>query len=131
MTQPVKISDSAPQRSVRGYRRWSVMQKREIVAQTYRDGESVSTVARRYEVGANQVSRWRREFKIAAGKEKAPVDFIPVDIVNREAEPPTMATTSPPGLMTIMLRDGMSVRVDREVDDRALRRVLTVMGDMV
>ena len=136
MTRSEKNFDSTAQRRVRTYRRWSVMQKREIVAQTYQAGESVLTVARRYEVGANQVSRWRREFKNAGGHKEivqviAPVNFIPVEIVNREAEPSAMATTLPPGTMTIMLREGMSLRVDREVDDRALRRVLAVMAEMV
>ena len=47
MTRSEKNFDSTAQRRVRTYRRWSVMQKREIVAQTYQAGESVLTVARR------------------------------------------------------------------------------------
>jgi hypothetical protein len=33
-----------------------------------------------------------------------------------------------PGLIEIVLPDGMIVRVDAEVDAEALRRVLTVLG---
>ena len=131
MTRSIKNSPSASvQRSDRTYRRWPVEQKRKIVAETYLAGQSVSIVARRHDVNANQVFRWRRQFKAAACKEIAQVGFIPVDVVDRQAEASGLGTNQASGMMTIMLQDGISIRVDRDVDDNALRRVFTVIARM-
>ena len=43
-------------------RRWSEAQKRQIVAESREPGVSVSVVARRYNVNANQVFTWRRQY---------------------------------------------------------------------
>jgi transposase len=42
-------------------RRWSRADKWRIVEESYQPGTSVSLVARRYDVNANQVFNWRRE----------------------------------------------------------------------
>ena len=131
MARYVKNSPGAsPRHSGRTYRQWPVEQKHKIVAETYLAGQSVSIVARRHDVNANQVFRWRRQFKAADCKEIAPVGFIPVDVVGRQAEPSGLATNQASGMMTIMLQDGISVRVDRDVDDMALRRVLGVIASL-
>ena len=130
MTRSRKNSGSAPRRGARTYRQWPVEQKRKIVAETYLTGQSVSIVARRHDVNANQVFRWRRQFKAADCKEIATVGFIPVDVVDRQAEPSVPVTNQASGMMTIMLPDGISIRVDRDVDDKALRRVLGVIARM-
>ena len=44
----------------RRHRAWPESLKREIVAATLLPGSSVSRVARRYDVNANQVVAWRR-----------------------------------------------------------------------
>ena len=44
-------------------RHWSAAKKRRIVAETYEPGASVSVVARRHDVNANQVFTWRRQFR--------------------------------------------------------------------
>ena len=44
-------------------RAWPESLKREIVAATLLPGSSVSRVARRYEVNANQVFAWRRRYR--------------------------------------------------------------------
>ena len=41
-------------------RRWSPSEKRAIVQETDQPGMSVSSVARKYSIHANQVFRWRR-----------------------------------------------------------------------
>jgi len=43
-------------------RRWSDEEKRRIVAACREPGVSVSEVARRFDVNANQVFTWRRQF---------------------------------------------------------------------
>lgn len=42
-------------------RRWSDEQKRAIVAESFRPGAIVSEVARRAEISAGQIYRWRQE----------------------------------------------------------------------
>ncbi|MEQ9643468.1 MAG: transposase [Alphaproteobacteria bacterium] len=61
-------------------RRWSVKEKRRIVAETMEPGASVSIVARRHDVNANQVFSWRRWF----GAE--PQTFVPV-VISPEPSP--------------------------------------------
>ena len=46
----------------RRHRSWPEALKREIVAATLTPGSSVSVVARRYDVNANQVFAWRRRY---------------------------------------------------------------------
>ncbi|UWQ41635.1 transposase [Leisingera aquaemixtae] len=47
-------------------RNWSEDEKRMICAQTRVPGVSVSQVARRYDVNANQVFNWLKEPRLAA-----------------------------------------------------------------
>jgi transposase len=47
-------------------RRWSEEQKRAIVAEAFAPGALVSEVARRVDVVAGQIYRWRRDFGSAA-----------------------------------------------------------------
>jgi len=56
--------------------------KRRIVADTLESGSSVSMVARRHDVNANQVFKWRRELspeQIPAADESI---MLPVEIVS-------------------------------------------------
>ena len=47
----------------RRHRSWPDDLKREIVAASLEAGSSVSLVARRYDVNANQVFAWRRRYR--------------------------------------------------------------------
>jgi transposase len=47
-------------------RRWSAEQKRSIIAEAFAPGASVCEVARRRDVVAGQIYRWRNEFRTAA-----------------------------------------------------------------
>src|SRR5215475_4286416 len=63
-------------------RQWSEAAKRRIVAETLEPGSSVSIVARRHDVNANQVFKWRREMTlepVLAAEES--VSLLPVEIV--------------------------------------------------
>ncbi len=52
--------DTSGEKRRRRNKRWPNELKHEIVAASYLPGASVSVVARRYDVNANQVFRWRR-----------------------------------------------------------------------
>ena len=65
-----RMSDEAEQSGAGGdgrvrrrRRRWSEARKRRIVAESYQPGVSVSVVARRHDVNANQVFGWRRQYR--------------------------------------------------------------------
>ena len=111
-------------RRARQRRRWSEAEKRRIVAESYRPGVSVAWVARRNEVNANQVFNWRRRFSERDG-------FVPVVVeADRMLPPPPVAGSAAApatGRMEIALTDGSRVIVDREVDGKALGRVLAAL----
>lgn len=66
-------------------RRWSEAQKRQIVAESREPGVSVSVVARRYNVNANQVFTWRRQYCEPEGDAEAG-RLVPVDVA-RHCQP--------------------------------------------
>ena len=112
-------------------RRWSEARKRRIVAESYQAGVSVSVVARRYDVNANQVFTWRRQYRELA---RAVGGFVPVVVSStEEAEPAELLPASkdnepsPSGRIEIALAGGSRVIVDREVDAAALSRVLGIL----
>ena len=76
-------------------RQWTRAMKRRIVAETLEPGASVSIVARRHDVNANQVFKWRRE---TARKPPAVaqqrVAMLPVEIVPEAGEPRPRARRS-------------------------------------
>jgi transposase len=49
-------------------RRWSAEQKRSIVAEAFAPGASVCEVARRRDVVAGQIYRWRNELRTTAAR---------------------------------------------------------------
>ena len=115
-------------------RRWSEAQKRQIVAESREPGVSVSVAARRYNVNANQVFTWRRQYCEPEGDAEAG-RLVPVVVEatpEGEAGAPAPCSSSadvaaPAGRMEIALASGVRVLVDRDVDGRALGRVLAVL----
>ena len=64
-------------------RRWSADEKRMICAQTRIPGVSVSQVARRYNVNANQVFNWLKDPRFAGSDTvEDAAKFLPVEIVS-------------------------------------------------
>lgn len=61
------LMDTREEWRERPRRRWPEDLKRQIVSETFVAGASVSVVARRHDVNANQVFRWRREYGAALG----------------------------------------------------------------
>jgi transposase len=111
--------DQGPKRRG-GYRRWPEALKRQIVAESYEPGTSVSVVARRHDVNANQVFGWRQLFGTGGGNKKAMAEFVPLGIVG-------LASVPPSGMITIDLGNKINICVDRDVDERALDLVLAAV----
>ena len=95
-------------------KRWPEAVKRQIVAETRMPGASVSVVARRHDVNANQLFRWRRQYEVGSSDRDG--RLVPVRV------PPMAAAAG--GAIEIELVSGARVRISGAVDGVALRQVL-------
>jgi transposase len=111
-------------------RRWSLQDKLQIVEETLQLGVTVSEVARRHGLAPSVVFTWRRLAREGRLGDAGPA-FMLIEITPVSVQ--TAPITSPPrrtGLIEIILGRGRRVRVDREVDAEALRRVLQVVESL-
>jgi transposase len=115
-------------RGGRRNRSWPESLKREIVVSSFAAGASVSVIARRYDVNANQVFRWRKLFHNGSHAAADPTTprLLPVVVAGEErgdvAPAPSAVDT-----IEIELAGRYRVRVGSGVDGTALRRVLDVL----
>ena len=109
-------------------RRWPYEEKIRLVEETLSPGVTVSEVARRHGVAPSLLFTWRRQAREGrlGGTEAAPL-LVPVRIAATEAASPPARPRRPAGLIEIELGGGRRVRVGRDVDGEALRRVLDVL----
>src|SRR3954452_8061171 len=106
----------------RRYRSWAEALKREIVAASLMPDSSVSRVARRYDVNANQVFAWRRRYQGAAAK-PTELRLLPVTVTPDRP----VGTTDASRPLEIVLAGGYRVRVSEGVQAATLRLVLDVL----
>jgi transposase len=122
-------------------RSWTTEQKREIVAESLGSGLTSADVARKHGINTGQLYTWRRQMvsrQSAVSTQPGPrftsVELsVPTDVSAASSAPPVVnGPTAPPrpeGLIEIVLPSGVSVRVDAQIDGRALRRVLGALED--
>ena len=101
-------------------RRWSEGQRRRIVAESYRSGESASAVARRHGVHTSVLFKWRRRYRTPAD---GGAGFVPVVV-----EAPEASSEAVLGRMEIVLGDDVRFIVDATVHAPALARVVAVVA---
>ena len=109
-------------------RRWPEALKREVVAALSEPGASVSIVARRYDLNANQLFKWRRQFGGASdGASVEPVRLLPVEITpasvpvaEARVAGASGLSAAPAGSIEIALRGGTKVRITGAVDPAAV-----------
>ena len=111
----------------RRYHSWPEGLKREIVAASFAPGSSVSIVARRYDVNANQVFSWRKRYRDATGSAAAPPgpQLIPVMVTSDQAG--ARLPSSVAEKIEIEVAGKYHVRVGMGFDGQVLRRVLDVL----
>jgi transposase-like protein len=109
-------------------RSWPEALKREIVAASFAPGASVSVIARRYDVNANQVFRWRMLYRDGSDAPVNPTtpQLVPV-LVTAEEHGDVAPAPSAADTIEIELAGKYRVRVGSGVDGKALRRVLDVL----
>jgi transposase len=109
-------------------RRWSWDQKRAIVEESLSPHASAAAIARKHGIGTGQLYTWRRQL-LKRQLVETP-RFASVEVA---VEPPRLTgpiaspVTGTAGMIEITLSDGTSVRVNADVDEPALRRVLGVL----
>jgi len=107
-------------------RRWSAALKRRIVAETQEPDASVSIVARRHDVNANQLFKWRRELvpqvppAVSVG-----VTMVPVEIAPEHEAPRRRARRT--GVVEIAFACGARVSLRGEVSPETLRQVIELL----
>lgn len=126
-------------------------EKRLIVEETLAAGASVSIVARRHDVNANQVFSWRRQYRrgeLGGGAALVPVGVIGAggvvstisDLTKaqsaRPTEPPAepmpsvAAASKQPKMIEVELRGGTKIRIDADVKGSALQQVLKLIRSL-
>jgi transposase len=137
-------------RSRRGYRQWTAAQKRQIVGETLASGASVSVVARRHDVNANQLFSWRRQYQrgeMGNGSALVPVGVIGaggiVSALSDLTKPKSTIPCAPhpgspsaaphakqPKMIEVELRSGTRIRIDADVRGSALQQVLKLIRNL-
>jgi len=94
-----------------------------MVEETLQPGTSVSRVARRHDVNANQLFHWRKLYR--EGRLDTPTNFLQVRVAKEQAGEAGTESDSlaQPGTMEIRLSRG-TLRIFGSVDVMALRTVL-------
>jgi transposase len=127
-------------------RRWSIEEKREIVAESLGPDVRPSEVIRKHGITSGQLYAWRQQLtrrvaeplarvsasfarvEAASGEEAGGAPETPSVMVSRQSSAaPAVVASRAKGVIEIVLPDGTSVRVDSHVDDRALRYVLDAL----
>ena len=126
-------------------RQWSPQQKAALLAEIEAEGGQVLVVARRHGVSTSLLYNWRSAWKAAAMARSTAVrqaEFVQLAVVGEAsgqspAMPTAVGATCPRGaglalaervgVIEIDLPDGVRVRVDSGVNEKALRRVLSAV----
>ena len=121
-TQDQELQIRVPARK---QRRRTIQERREIVEETFVAGASVSRVARRHDVNANQVFYWRKLYREGQLEGDRTTQLLPVRVRNdrpaKAVEGDGLAVRL--GTMEIKLPKG-TLRISGAVDEVALRAVL-------
>jgi transposase len=120
---------------VRRWRRWPIEEKQRIVQETLEPGASVARTAQRYAVNANQIFKWRKEYREGRlGNNCA--SLLPVRVASEPVIEATKAegltSRSPLGRLEIQLGKG-NLQITGAVDDEvsAGRAALDSLGHRI
>ncbi|MEJ0072204.1 MAG: transposase [Pseudomonadota bacterium] len=130
-------------------RKWTAAEKAALLAEVEAEGGKVAAVARRHRMSESLLYNWRAAWKAAeaAAHARESLSFVPIGMLDRvqdEAAAPPCADPEPhavtsmsrgsdarAGMIEIELPTGARLRVDGEVNEKSLRRVLQAMKGVV
>ncbi|MBE3640680.1 IS66-like element accessory protein TnpA [Mangrovicoccus algicola] len=109
-------------------RRWSFEAKLAIIEEVGVNGWTVSDVARRHDVGRQNIYHWRRELRregLWPRGVDAPV-FLPVELAAADSADiaPTAAMASRVGEVAIVLANGRQLRCRADLPEAELSRLI-------
>ena len=109
-------------------RDWPEELKRQMVAETLEAGSSVSLVARRHDVNANQLFKWRREILPKGSTvEVEGGPMVPVEIVPEPERRTPRRRVERAGFIEIEFGCGARVCIRGEVAPRTLRQIIELL----
>jgi transposase len=109
-------------------RRWGLMEKLRIVAESHEPGATVRAVAARHDVYPSLLRTWRRQVREGRLAASPPARFVPVRMADPASVPdPVVSEQAAAEAIEIVLPDGLRLRVGNDVGLAALRRVMTVL----
>ncbi len=115
-------------------RRFSVAQKREMVEATLDGKTSVSVVARQYDINANQLFRWRKQYHDGQLGETAQATLLPVKLSDANmssvtaTQPMRQTALSSSGSVEIHLSNDHRVVMTGSVCQQSLKTILQVLS---
>jgi transposase len=131
-------------------RKWTAEEKAALLAEVEAEGGKVAVVARRHRISDSLLYNWRSAWKAAAAARRVPerTEFVPIGVIGRVDDegaamlaPPSPQPVQLPkkhtcledraGAIEIVLPSGVCLRVDADVNEKALRRVLHAMKGAV
>lgn len=122
-------------------RRWSIAEKLRIVAEAGEPEAVMRAVAARHGICESLLFTWRRQARDGILREVDASAFVPVQVLDApsntlarpartlDGETSTGRSAAQSGLIEIELGDGRRVRVGRDVNLGALRRVLAALRE--
>lgn len=112
---------------VRSRRRWTIEEKRRITQETFISGASVSRIAQRHALNANQLFQWRKKYREGRLGSRATAKLLPVAITDeRLAEAEKVGVPVPPaplGIIEIVLPKG-KLRIEGRVELSTMRAAI-------
>jgi transposase len=113
--------------SAKRRRRWAIEIKRRIAAESFEGSTSVAQLAQKYAVNANQIFKWRKDYREEGLKNSPLIDLLAVTVSQEAlvpaANPRHPSGSAPVGTLQIELRKG-NLRIAGSVDLRVLRTAL-------
>jgi transposase len=105
------------------YRQHSMEFKRSIVEKSLVEGTSVSRLAREFNINANQVFTWRRQFaEQQGGAAETPCQLVPVTLLESPSSAPARA--APPSGVILLTVGTAQLRLEGEINAITLAQVL-------
>jgi transposase len=126
-TGPAPASEAPPAKSVQRRRRFNTDQKRRIVEDTLASGESFSVAARRHNVNANLLFKWRQQYEqgqLDPEAEAAPLVPVTITPDNTQVPVPQQGRFPRTGRLEIALARGHRLTITGSPCTETLRAVL-------
>jgi transposase len=112
---------------VRIRRRWTIEDKRRITQETFVSGASVSRIAQRHALNANQLFQWRKKYREGRLGSRATPKLLPVTITDeRLAEAEKVKVPAQPaslGIIEMVLPKG-KLRIEGTVELSTMRAAI-------